>query len=292
MTPPLVLLILVLGKGRGDVLDKSTCILPICFRLLPGVLLADLVVSNLDGVVWLIDTDRTFPARTRIGVLSFVVPGDFDSVGTKDLVGVVCDMLRFREVSSALNGGGLDPPIPYKLAAANASIGGEEFFGSFLRMGRGAGEDAASAAVIEVEEFEPSFFTVAAVKVVVVALDVAAVVVVVVVDVTAWVAVVMAPEEGVLVLARRPFLFTSASSGFTSSVSLPLQLTVVTVLMALLLLLSLSSPPLLLLLFLLLSFLSTLSLLVCGSEMEPYPSKILSLSATFFPPSPTTLEFS
>ena len=290
MTPPLVLLILVLGKGRGDVLDKSTCILPICFRLLPGVLLADLVVSNLDGVVWLIDTDRTFPARTRIGVLSFVVPGDFDSVGTKDLVGVVCDMLRFREVSSALNGGGLDPPIPYKLAAANASIGGEEFFGFFLRMGRGAGEDAAAAAVIEVEEFEPSFFTVAAVNVVVVALDVAAVVVVV--DVTAWVAVVMAPEDGVLVLARRPFLFTSASSGFTSSVSLLLQLTVVTVLMALLLLLSLSSPPLLLLLFLLLSFLSTLSLLVCGSEMEPYPSKILSLSATLFPPSPTTLEFS
>lgn len=290
MTPPLLLLILVLGKGRGDVLDKSTCILPICFRLLPGVLLADLVVSNLDGVVWLIDTDRTFPARTRIGVLSFAVPGDFDSVGTKDLVGVVCDMLRFREVSSALNGGGLDPPIPYKLAAANASIGGEEFFGSFLRMGRGAGEDAAAAAVTEVEEFEPSFFTVAAVKVVVVALDVAAVVVVV--DVTAWVAVVMAPEDGVLVLARRPFLFTSASSGFTSSVSLLLQLMVVTVLMALLLLLSLSSPPLLLLLFLLLSFLSTLSLLVCGSEMEPYPSKILSLSATLFPPSPTTLEFS
>lgn len=252
--------------------------------------MADLVVSNLDGVVWLIDTDRTFPARTRIGVLSFVVPGDFDSVGTKDLVGVVCDMLRFREVSSALNGGGLDPPIPYKLAAANASIGGEEFFGSFLRMGRGAGEDAAAAAVTEVEEFEPSFFTVAAVKVVVVALDVAAVVVVV--DVTAWVAVVMAPEDGVLVLARRPFLFTSASSGFTSSVSLLLQLMVVTVLMALLLLLSLSSPPLLLLLFLLLSFLSTLSLLVCGSEMEPYPSKILSLSATLFPPSPTTLEFS
>ena len=243
-------------------------------------------------MVWFGSLIQTVPSLRAHGlVLSFVVPGDFDSVGTKDLVGVVCDMLRFREVSSALNGGGLDPPIPYKLAAANASIGGEEFFGSFLRMGRGAGEDAAAAAaVIEVEEFEPSFFTVAAVNVVVVALDVAAVVVVV--DVTAWVAVVMAPEDGVLVLARRPFLFTSASSGFTSSVSLLLQLTVVTVLMALLLLLSLSSPPLLLLLFLLLSFLSTLSLLVCGSEMEPYPSKILSLSATLLPPSPTTLEFS
>ena len=56
--------------------------------------MADFVVSILDGVVWLIDKERIFPARMRAGVESSPVESEavganIDDMGTGDFVGVV-----------------------------------------------------------------------------------------------------------------------------------------------------------------------------------------------------------
>ena len=120
-------------------------------------------------------------------------------------------MLLFSEVNSAFT--------QYKFAAANGSMGGDEFFIAFLSMDC----DSTFSDVIEftsspfmgemvvdcIDDDENEVDTAAEVLAVVV----------VVADTTVL-AAVFTLDTGVLVLAKRPFLFTSANSGFTLFVSL------------------------------------------------------------------------